>query len=73
MPIVPGHVSVQCPDCDNDIRCELDVAPMPGTGGAKLIAWVPDLAGPVAQHYRDAGHVADAAGVEVRVLTLHPN
>lgn len=73
MPTVPDKVSVQCPDCHDDIVCSLDVAPMPGTDGAKLMAWVPNLAAPFEQHMRDAGHIADEVNVEVRVLTLPPN
>jgi hypothetical protein len=73
MPTIPEYVTVQCPDCFDDIRCELDVAPMPGTDGAKLIAWAPDLAGPLVQHYRDAGHISDTEDVAVKVHTLHLN
>jgi hypothetical protein len=51
----------------------VDIAPMPGTRGSRLIAQVADLAGGFEQHYRDAGHVDVEDYVAVKVHTLHLN
>lgn len=69
---VPERVTVRCPDCCGEIPCDPDVAPMPGTAGARFIDRAPSLADLLAQHYLDT-HDCDATGVNVKVPTLQSN
>ncbi len=73
MSSIPNHVSMQCPRCLDDIRLEVDVTPIEGAVGDRVLARVADFAGPLEQHYRDAGHVDAEDNVTVRVHTLHLN
>lgn len=70
---IPEHVSVQCPRCSDDIVLAVDVIYTSGILGDRLTAQVADYAGPLEQHYRDAGHVDvdDTVAVNVHTICLN--
>ncbi len=70
---IPDHISMQCPRCLDDISLEVDVTTIQGGARGRVLARVADFAGPLEQHYRDAGHVDVEDNVTVRVHTLHLN
>ena len=70
---IPRTVSITCPRCSDEIHLDVDVAYSTGLTGPRVTAQVSDYAGPVEQHYRDAGHAAAEDTVAVRVHTLNLN
>jgi len=70
---IPHTVSISCPRCRRDIELPVDISYSTGLTGNRLTARVADYAGPVEQHYRDAGHAAAEDTVAVRVHTLCMN
>lgn len=68
---IPRTVNISCPRCRDDIELPVDVSYSAGLTGDRVTAQVTDFAGPVEQHYRDAGHAEVEDTVAVRVLTLN--